>query len=155
MLSNTRWQLQTEWRMGINNTKGYESETHVGKFIGRNQWLYSYIGFDWRYRKHNAKETNLFNQINSKDERSVICLGLQYTLPFLIKADMRVDMEGKLRMQLFREDIPLSKRLRMNMMVNTDKEYMIGLRYIATKYFSVSTHYDSDMGYGVGINITY
>lgn len=155
MLSNTRWQLQTEWRMGINNTKGYESETHVGKFIGRNQWLYSYIGFDWRYRKHNAKETNLFNQINSKDERSVICLGLQYTLPFLIKADMRVDMEGKLRMQLFREDIPLSKRLRMNMMVNTDKEYMIGLRYIATKYFSVSTHYDSDMGYGVGITITY
>lgn len=155
MLSNTRWQLQTEWRIGVNNTKGYESETHIGKFIGRNQWLYPYIGFDWRYRKHNVIETNLFNQINSKDERSVFCLGLQYTLPFLIKADLRVDMEGKLRMQLFREDIPLSKRLRMNMMANTDKEYMIGLRYIATKYFSVSTHYDSDMGYGAGITFNY
>ncbi|WP_205942737.1 hypothetical protein [Pedobacter psychroterrae] len=42
-----------------------------------------------------------------------------------------------------------------NRMGNTDKEYMAGLRYIMTKYFSLSTHYDSDMGYGGGINLTY
>lgn len=155
MLSNTRWQLQTEWRIGLNNTKGYESETHIGRFIGRNQQLYPYVGFDWRYRKQSVSETNLFNQINSKDERVVACFGIQYTLPMLLKADVRIDMTGNLRVQLFREDIPLAKRLRLNLMANSDKEYMLGLRYIATKYFSVSTHYDSDMGYGAGITITY
>jgi hypothetical protein len=49
---------------------------------------------------------------------------------------------------LGREDVPLTKRLRFNMMLNTDKEYMAGLRYIATKYISISSHYDSDMGIG-------
>lgn len=44
---------------------------------------------------------------------------------------------------------------RFSMMINTDKEYMAGLRYIATKYISVSTHYDSDMGLGAGITFTY
>jgi len=40
-------------------------------------------------------------------------------------------------------------------MLNTDKEYMAGFRYIATKYISLSTHYDSDKGLGAGITITY
>jgi hypothetical protein len=40
-------------------------------------------------------------------------------------------------------------------MINTDKEYMAGLRYIATKYISVSTHWDSDMGVGAGLTFTY
>jgi len=51
--------------------------------------------------------------------------------------------------------VPVTKRLRFNMMINTDKEYMIGLRYITTKYISLSTHYDSDMGWGAGVVITY
>jgi hypothetical protein len=66
-----------------------------------------------------------------------------------------VDGLGKFRLQLMREDIPIASRLRFNFMVNTDKEYMAGLRYIAGKYFSLSTHYDSDMGLGAGITITY
>jgi hypothetical protein len=32
-----------------------------------------------------------------------------------------------------REDIPVSKRVRAAFMVNTDKEYMAGLKYIAGK----------------------
>ena len=73
----------------------------------------------------------------------------------LLKADVRVDSEGKLRVQMGREDIALSSRLRFNFYANTDKEYMAGLRYILTKYFSLSTHYDSDMGWGGGVTITY
>ena len=53
------------------------------------------------------------------------------------------------------EDVPVSRRLRFSMMINTDKEYMAGLRYIATKYISLSTHYDSDMGLGAGLTFTY
>ena len=54
-----------------------------------------------------------------------------------------------------RDDIPITKRLRASMMINTDKEYMLGLRYIVNKYFSISTHGDSDMGLGAGLTITY
>lgn len=154
-LSNTRWMLQTEWRVGLNDTKGYESETHIGKLIGRNQWLMPYIGFDWRYRKNSGDEKNIFGQTNTKDERKTVCFGLQYTLPMLVKADARIDTDGKLRAQLSREGIPLTTRLRMSFMLNSDKEYMAGFRYIITKYISLSTHYDSDMQLGAGITVHY
>ncbi|HLL42693.1 MAG TPA: multicopper oxidase domain-containing protein [Segetibacter sp.] len=159
--SNTRWTLQTEWRLGLNNKKGYESETHIGRYIGKNQWLMPYVGFDLRYRKYieeekyEEPETNLFGQNNTKDKRAVICFGAQYTLPMLVKADARVDTEGKFRLQLGREDLAVSKRLRFNFLVNSDREYTTGFRYLITKYFSLSTHYDSDMGLGGGITLTY
>lgn len=155
MLSNTRWMFQTEWRLGLTGEKGYENEFHIGRLIGRNQWLMPYIGFDWRYRKDSEPEKNIFGQLNTKDERAVICFGVQYVLPMLLRADARIDTDGRLRAQLSREDIPLTSRLRMNFLVNSDKEYMAGFRYIATKYISLSTHYDSDMGFGAGFTITY
>ena len=81
--------------------------------------------------------------------------GIAYTLPMLFVADARVDGNGKFRFQLGREDVPVTRRLRFNIMLNTDKEYMAGFRYIATKYISLSTHYDSDMGLGAGLTFTY
>jgi len=76
-------------------------------------------------------------------------------LPMLFVADARIDGNGKFRFQFSREDVPVTKRLRFGMMINTDKEYMLGLRYIAAKYISISTHYDSDMGLGGGLTFTY
>ncbi|HTE27792.1 multicopper oxidase family protein [Flavitalea sp.] len=153
--NSTRWVLQTEWRLGLNRNKGYESETHIGRLIGRNQWLMPYIGFDWRYRRQEEAEKNLFGQVNTKDQRAALCFGIQYTLPMLVKADARIDTDGRVRLQLGREDLAVSKRLRFNFFVNSDKEFMTGLRYIMTKYFSISTHYDSDMGLAGGITLTY
>jgi len=153
--ANTRFQLQTEWRIGLNNKSGYESESHLGRYLGKMQWWFPYIGWDFRYRKMEAPEKNIFGQADDKDNRKAFCIGLQYTLPLLIKADARMDTDGKLRFQLMREDLPVSKRLRFNFMVNTDKEYMAGLRYAVTKYLSLSSHYDSDMGIGAGITVTY
>jgi FtsP/CotA-like multicopper oxidase with cupredoxin domain len=155
MYSNTRWMIQNEWRLGLTPEKGFENELHVGRLIGRNQWLMPYIGFDWRYRKQLEPEKNLFGQLNTKDQRGAVCFGFQYTLPFLLRADARVDTDGRFRVQLGREDIAVSSRLRFNFMANTDKEYMAGLRYILTKYISLSTHYDSDMGLGAGLTFTY
>ena len=54
-----------------------------------------------------------------------------------------------------REDIPVTKRLRMSFMLNTDKEYMAGFKQIVGRNFALSTHYDSDMGFGEGFIITY
>jgi FtsP/CotA-like multicopper oxidase with cupredoxin domain len=150
-----RWRLQTEWRIGTDETKGYESETHFGRYLGRMQFWMPYIGLDFRYRTGGDMGKNLFGQEDTKNQRSVICAGLQYTLPFLVTADARVDMKGNLRLQLSREDVPVTSRLRLSFMINTDKEYMAGFRYIITKYFGLSTHYDSDMGFGAGITFSY
>ncbi|TAE38865.1 MAG: copper oxidase [Sphingobacteriales bacterium] len=157
MLSNTRWSLGSEWRLGYHNSHGYETETHIGRYIGKMQWLMPFIGFDWRYRKlgHNVVEKNIFKQTNTKDNRTQFSLGLQYTLPMLLILQTEIYHDGNLRVQFMRDDISLSKRLRMRLMWNTDKEYMAGLRYIIKRNFGVTTHYDSDMGLGFGVGLNY
>jgi CopA family copper-resistance protein len=163
MLASTRWKVSTLWHLGTNAKMGYESETMVGRYIGRNQWLYPYVGFDYHYKEFNPNEKNifgsdyrnLFGQVSNKEHRKTVVAGVAYTLPMLVVADARIDGNGKLRFQLGREDIPVSKRIRANFMINTDKEYAAGARYILTKYFSISSHYDSDMGLGGGITLTY
>lgn len=157
MIQNTRWSIGTEWRLGYNDHHGYETETHIGRYIGKMQWFMPFIGFDWRYRRmeEGEMEKNLFGQQSTKDKRAVGSLGFEYTLPMLVKFQTEVFSDGKLRLQLERMDIPLSKRLRMSLMANTDKEYMAGLRYIVKRNFGITTHYDSDMGLGFGLNLNY
>lgn len=157
MLQNTRWSIGTEWRLGYNDMHGYETETHIGRYIGKMQWLMPFIGFDWRYRKleQNEIEKNLFGQTNTKDIRTQVSLGFNYTLPMMVTLQSEVYQDGNVRVQLMREDLPIAKRLRMAFMVNTDTEYMVGLKYITHKNIGFTTHYDSDMGLGVGINFNY
>jgi hypothetical protein len=157
MFSNTRWSVGTEWRLGYNDNHGYETETHIGRYIGKMQWIMPFVGFDWRYRKmeDGKMDENIFGQGSTKNERSVFSTGLEYILPMLIKAQAEVFIDGNFRLQLERMDIPVSKRIRMDLMWNTDKEYMAGLRYIIKRNFSIRTHYDSDMKLGFGISLNY
>lgn len=156
MLANTRYRLSTEWRLGLKAHHGNESETYFGRYIGKMQWLFPFIGFDYHYNSmENDLENNMFGQPSNQKNRKAAVIGVQYTLPMLVTAEARLDTKGKVRFQLMRDDVPLTSRLRLKVMGNTDKEYMAGLRYILTKYLSMSSHYDSDMGYGAGITITY
>lgn len=163
MLAQTRWKVSSLWHLGYHDEHGYESETMVGRYLGRMQWWYPYVGFDYHYKVpgHNennifgSEQKNLFGQVSNKENRRTVVAGIAYTLPMLFIADARVDGDGKFRFQLSREDIPISKRLRFSIMANTDKEYTAGFRYIASKYWSIGAHYDSDMGLGAGIVITY
>jgi CopA family copper-resistance protein len=157
MLMNARYSLGSEWRLGYNDMHGYEVEIHFGRYIGKMQWLMPFVGFDWRYRKMgiDQQEQNLFGQVNKKDNRAAVSLGVMYTLPMLINVQTEVYHDGIFRLSLMREDIPLSKRLRAGFMVNTDLEYMADLRYILTRNIGIRTHYDSDMGFGIGMIITY
>ena len=157
MLQNTRWSLMSEWRLGYMDIHGYEVETHLGRYIGKMQWFMPFIGFDYRYRKHgiNFQEENLFKQTDTKDTRQAFSLGFSYTLPMLIHFEAEVFTDKTILLQLKRDDIPITKRLRLGLMYNTDKEYMIDLRYILNKNMGVRTHYDSDMGFGVGLSLNY
>jgi FtsP/CotA-like multicopper oxidase with cupredoxin domain len=157
MLMNTRWTLSTEWRLGYNSMHGYESETHLGWFTGKMQWLMPFIGFDWRYRKMgmDEHEKNLFGQVNKKDSRRALSLGVVYTLPMLVNFQSEIYHDGIVRLSLMRDDIPVSRRLRAGFMVNTDREYMVDLRYVFTRNLGVRAHYDSDMGWGLGLAVNY
>lgn len=164
MLSTNRYALSGMSHTGYMPNDGYEAEISFGRYIGKMQWLYPYIGFDYHYKIpgiHDDKNIfgdemfNMLGQISNKNDRKTFVTGFQYTLPMLFIADARIDGDGKFRFQLSREDIPVSSRLRLNLMLNTDKEYTAGFRYIATKWLSVSTHYDSDMRWGAGITLTY
>ena len=155
-LSSTRSFLQTEWRIGLSDRNGYESESHIGRYVGRNQFLMPYLGWDIRSRTvGQAEEKSVFGQANTKDNRQVFCLGVQYVLPFFVVADTRIDHTGKFRVQLRREDLALTRRMRLNFMLNTDREYQFGGRYILTKYLAASAHYDSDMKFGAGLTLNY
>jgi CopA family copper-resistance protein len=155
MISGNRYSLQGLWHLGYSDHHGYEGELNFGRYIGRNQWLFPYVGFDYHYKMNELIEKTVFGQVSNKNNRKTFVAGIQYTLPTLFIADGRIDGDGKFRFQLSREDIPVTPRLRLGLMANSDKEYMAGLRYIVSKWFSVSTHYDSDMGLGTGITLIY
>jgi CopA family copper-resistance protein len=154
-LSTTRYRFQTEWKVGFNNEAGYESQGQFGRYLGRMQFWFPYLGWDFQYHQNNQAGKTMFGQVNTSNNRNVAVAGIQYLLPLLIIADARVDMNGNIRLQLSRQDIAFTSRLRFGFMVNTDREYMFGLRYIVTKTFSISTQYDSDLKFGAGITVTY
>jgi len=157
MIQNTRWSLNTEWRLGYHDMHGYEAEMHLGRYLGRMQWLMPFIGFDARYRKVdiNDIEENIFGQQSTKDKRMVGSLGVESTLPMMVKFQAEVFTDYIFRCQLMREDIPIAKRVRGGFMLNTDKEYMVELKYILNKNMGIRTHYDSDMGVGFGLSLNY
>ena len=159
MFQNTRWSFGSEWRLGYNDMHGYETETHIGRYIGRMQWFMPFIGFDWRYRNQkiemNFQERNIFGQLNTKDNRALVSFGFNYTLPMLVRFQTEFFMDGSFRLQLAREDIPISKKIRAMFMVNSDKEYMAGFDYILNRNIRIRSHYDSDMGLGIGLFLNY
>ncbi|HKC36713.1 MAG TPA: multicopper oxidase domain-containing protein, partial [Chitinophagaceae bacterium] len=134
MLSTNRSALKQMWHLGYSPHHGYESETILGRYLGVNQWWFPYIGFDYHYKKEEGDMTkssdykNMFGQISNKNDRKTFVIGVEYTLPWLVLADTRIDGNGKLRFQLSREDVPITKCLRFNLMGNTDKEYTVGFR---------------------------
>lgn len=151
----TRWSIQGEWQIGYKDTRGYEAEGRFGRYIGEKQWLYPYIGVDWTYRKGEVGERNMFRQTTRKDREVDGTLGARYTLPLFLIADARIDTDGKVRLQLERDDIPLTSRLRLSFSLNTDRDYSVGLHYILTSHLSISTNYDNNLHWGVGLMLTY
>jgi len=156
LVSGNRFELQGLWHLGYTPEHGQEVELNFGRYLGKMQWLFPYVGFDYHYAKVGTEiEKNALGQVTNKNNRKTFVAGVQYTLPMLVVADARVDGDGKFRFQVGREDIPLTNRLRGNFMWNTDKEYAGGLRYVLRKWLALSTHYDSDMRLGAGFTVIY
>lgn len=148
-ISNNRMALEFEGRVSWKGN--YETETHLLRYLDKNQYLAFYVGYD--YRKN--KTLPLANKPNSKDNRRVFDAGLYYLLPMLIRSEWRIDHTGRLRLQLERRDLPLSNNFFFDFRVNTDKEYNVAARYMIAKSFSISTNYDSDYKWGIGLTWHY
>ena len=72
-----------------------------------------------------------------------------------METQFEIFQNAYVRLQLKRDDIAISKRMRMGLMINTDKEYMVDMGYILNKNISVRLHYDSDMKFGAGLKLNY
>lgn len=146
----------------------FDGNFKVGRFLGKFQWAIPYAGFRIQ-KNHEIMERQMaqemgedfqgkktwFGQQKASKNRATFIIGAQYILPMLITADASVDHNGKVLLELSREDIPISRRLRGSLSVNSDGEFTSGIRYILQKWLSVSGNYDNEMGWGGGITLTY
>ena len=78
-------------------------------------------------------------------------IGLQYTLPFLIELDAEWQVYSKKYLVELESEFQLSDRLKLEGMVNTDKEYRLSLSYEITKNLLLSTMYHSHFKHGAGL----
>lgn len=145
MVMNNYYFANTEFH--FNPKHSFEIENRFGRLFGKKQFFGAYVGFEFMREKHHMDEM-WENEIFGT-------AGIEYTLPMFIKADARVNTNGKFRFQLSREDVALSKRLRMDAMWNTDKEYQVGFRYILTKRLQLSGNYFNHYGFGAGLTFNY
>ena len=82
MLSTNRYALQGLWHMGTSGHHGYETELAVGRYVGVNQWLFPYIGYDFHHKEMDGKKSqdgnykNLFSQVSNK---SAISFGASHS----------------------------------------------------------------------------
>jgi CopA family copper-resistance protein len=146
----------------------FDGNFKVGRFLGKFQWAIPYAGLRIQ-KNHEIMERKMaeelgedfhgkktwFGQQKASKNKAAFIIGAQYILPMLITADASVDHNGKVLLELSREDIPISRRLRGNLSVNSDGEFTSGIRYILQKWLSVSGNYDNEMGWGGGITLTY
>ncbi|WP_228376366.1 multicopper oxidase domain-containing protein [Chryseobacterium sp. JAH] len=146
----------------------FDGNFKVGRFLGKFQWAIPYAGLRIQ-KNHEIMERKMteemgedfhgkktwFGQQKASKSKATFIVGAQYILPMLITADASIDQNGKVLLELSREDIPISRRLRGNFSVNSDGEFTSGVRYILQKWLSVSGNYDNEMGWGGGITLTY
>ncbi|TDE09410.1 multicopper oxidase domain-containing protein [Dyadobacter psychrotolerans] len=150
-VSNNKTQFRFEGRV---NWKGnFETEAHLLRFIDKQDYFAAFIGYD--YRRNKEVITDPKDKLNTKDNRRQFEVGLIYLLPFFVEAEVRADPTGRFRAQLQRRDMPITTRIFFDGKINTDKEYLMGLRYFFSRTFSISALYDSDYGVGAGISIRY
>jgi CopA family copper-resistance protein len=148
-ISNNKYALEIELR---STYKGdVEVENHLLRYVDKQQYLAAFVGYDYRRNKNLPK----FLITDSKDNRHVFDAGFYYLLPMLVRSEWRVDNNGNLRLQLERRDLALSNNFFAELRVNTDKEYTVGFKYMFSRYFSISTNYDSDYKWGVGLTFHY
>lgn len=141
-LVGNRGILNATYRVSYKNK--YELQPDYQLFLDKRQFFSAYFGADIR-------NTFQMTENGKRVDRKVGVIGVRYLLPMFVQSELRVDHLGNVRFQLSRNDMPITRRLRLSWSVNTDKEFNIDFdRYIG-KRFSIHASYDSDYKYGTGL----
>ncbi len=153
-----RWmntnEFDSDWKFNH-----YDADFKVGRFIGKFGWFFPYAGFrisgDQSHKTDLNFDKNWFGQEIPTGNQYTVTAGFKYILPWLVVADASIDHKGNILLELERENIPLTKRIRGNFSVNSNKEFTGGLRYILNQTFSISGNYNTENGFGAGLTLVY
>ncbi|MGY3054730.1 FtsP/CotA-like multicopper oxidase with cupredoxin domain [Pedobacter sp. UYEF25] len=143
--SNVRYSLNSDWRVSYDGR--YEVTPRLERYLDNRFFLSAYLGGEF-------KNDNKGGAFVKGDEQNAF-LGLRYLLPLFIQTDVRVSQRGKVRLEVGRNDIPITTRLRFGGTWNTDNEYRLNTTYIIGKNLGISGNYDSDYGWGAGLRVMY
>src|SRR5699024_1780633 len=99
-MDNTNWEIKADWQLGYKDKDGYEATAKVGRYLGKMQWLFPYVGASWRYKRGLTRESqSWFGQSYRHDRRYAAQIGVQYTLPWLVVADASIDHYGRVLLE--------------------------------------------------------
>lgn len=143
-ISGNQGVLSSTYRVSYKSK--YEFQPDYQRFIDKRQFLSLFIGADIRNTFQVTENGKLV-------DRKVGVIGVRYLLPMFLLSELRVDHKGELRFQLTRNDIPITRRLRLSISANTDKEFNIDFDHNIGKRFYIHASYDSDYKYGTGLTI--
>lgn len=121
-----------------NYKKHYEVEAMYQRYVS--QFLGLYIGGNFKKEKGEASGKAI--------------IGIEYTLPLLIKADLRLNTRGKPRFGLGNQH-QLADRTSFDWKWNTDQEYTLGINYALTKQLYIAANYDSREQFGIGLSLKF
>ena len=156
------WQFNIDATVQNNFTEG-----HAGWMNARNN-----VGVDWERDFHNEKEYELdliwkryhnpnlyslfgYRFTNRHDAEDRAFAGVKYRLPFMVDSTLTMDTEGDLRPGLAKS-LQLTERLslvnKLEYDTHTRWEWNSRFEYRLNKRFSVTTGYDTQYGFGTGLN---
>ena len=143
-LSGNKGVLGATYRVSYKSK--YEFQPDYQYFLDKRQFLSAYIGADIR-------NTFQVTENGKRIDRKVGVIGVRYLLPMFLLSELRVDHYGEVRFQLTRNDIAITRRLRLSLSANTDKEFNIDFDHNIGKRFYIHASYDSDYKYGAGLTV--
>lgn len=138
--------LNASYRVSYKNK--YEFQPDYQLFLDKRQFFAVYAGADIR-------NTFQVTENGKRVDRKVGIIGVRYLLPMFIQSELRVDHLGNVRFQFSRNDMPITRRLRLSVSANTDREFNIDFDEYIGKRLAIHASYDSDYKYGVGLTINW
>jgi FtsP/CotA-like multicopper oxidase with cupredoxin domain len=88
------------------------------------------------YLRRINRWTEIFAGIEHEEDETLPVLGITYVLPLLIDADLQINSDGDVTLELSTE-IQLTDRMQANLLWDTDDNYRLALEYRITKNFSL------------------
>lgn len=120
-----------------NYKRDYETEIVYKRYLS--QFFGLYLGGEFEKENRTLSNTGI--------------VGIVYTLPLLMKADLRLNTKGRFRFSLHNEH-QLTDRLSFEWKCNTDKEFTLAALYAMSKRLSLAGNYDNRENFGIGLRFT-